>query len=57
MFTMKKQEMSNKTTPHPPAEAVEQSRGGQWSQERRVTSEEVRRLIERHRETLDELAK
>ena len=57
MSTMKEQEMSKKTTQHPPAEAVEQPRGGQWPQERRVTPEEVRRLIERHRETFDELAK
>lgn len=49
--------MSNKTTQQPPAKAVEKARGEQWSQERRVTPEEVRRLIERHRETFDELAK
>jgi hypothetical protein len=57
MSTMKEPEMSNKTTQQPPAKAVEKARGEQRSQERRVTPEEVRRLIERHRETFDELAK
>lgn len=56
MSTMKDQDMSSKTQ-HPPEQPVDQSRGDQWPQERRVTREEVRRFIERHRETFDELAK
>jgi hypothetical protein len=54
---MKEQEMSNKTTQQPPAEAVDQPRTDRAPRELLPTRERIRRIIERHRETFDKLAK
>lgn len=57
MSTMKEQEISSKTAKGPPEEAADQARAEREAQERPSTRERIRRIIERHRETFDELAK
>ena len=57
MSTMKEQEISSKTAKGSPEEAADQARAEREAQERPSTRERIRRIIERHRETFDELAK
>ncbi|MDQ3630500.1 MAG: hypothetical protein M3417_04320 [Actinomycetota bacterium] len=55
---MEEQDMSNQTSKPPASEqAVDEARPEREAQEGRVSREEARRFIERHRETFDELAK
>ncbi len=57
MSAMKEQEISSKTTKGAPEEAADRARAEREAQERPSTRERIRRIIERHRETFDELAK
>ena len=54
---MKEKPMSSKTTKPPSRDAAEGNRNDKAPQQRRTTRERIRKIIERHRETFDQLAK